>query len=127
MNIRIRPYHNDDYQEISSWMITKFDESILSDSTFILDIDDVPAFCLTMYFTNSKELAFIENFAGNPNLKEIRKPYSQTLWVYLEDLAKQLGYKKVICLSNVDDLTNKYESFGYTKIMNNVDVLRKVL
>lgn len=127
MSTSIRQYNSTDYKEIASWLDFPINEQTLNNSTFILEIDNVPAYCLTVYFTNSKELALIENFAGNPKLKEERKPYSQVLWVYLEDLAKELGYKQIICLAKEKKLSEKYESFGYSRIMNNVDVMGKVL
>ncbi len=114
---------------ISSWIDEKPSRDLLKgSSTFVLENDSgIALFCLTIYFTNCKEIAFIENFAGNPEMKEERKNYSQLLFTYLEKLARDMGYKSVVCFSGVDKLTKKYEEFGYTKIMSNLDCLGKAL
>jgi N-acetylglutamate synthase-like GNAT family acetyltransferase len=123
----IRKFEDKDFDEVSSWLNIKVLPEMFSDSTFVLEEDNKLLFCLTIYFTNSKDLCLIENFAGNPKYKEERKKYSQYLWLYLEKMAKEMGYKNIMVLSQVEKLTEKYEQFGYIKVMSNVDVLGKVL
>ena len=126
--MNIRPFKDSDYETICSWLNFKPTKDVLSgSSTYVLENDNKLLFCLTIYFTNSKNLCLIENFAGNPNFKEERKKYSQYLWLYCERLAKEMGYKNVMVLSNIDKLTQKYEQFGYTKFMDNVVALKKDL
>lgn len=130
MSLMIRPYKNEDYQEIAKWAVDmpKLSEDLLSkSSTFILELDSKLVFLMTVYFTNCKEICFLDNFIGNPKMKEARKEHSQLLFTYIETLAKDLGYKSVVCFSNIDKLTQKYETYGYKKIMNNAYVLGKGL
>jgi len=128
MSIQIRPYKNEDYNEVASWIVDmpQLSADLLSkSSTFILEMDSKLLFLLTVYFTNCKEICFLDNFIGNPKMKNERKEHSQLLFTYIEELAKDLGYKSVVCFSNIDKLTQKYETYGYNKLMKNACVLGK--
>lgn len=130
MNLKIRNYKQEDYKEISQWTkdMPVIGEDLLSkSSTFVLEMNEIPVFALTVYFTNCKEICFLDNFVGNPAMKNERKEHTQLLFTYAEKLAKELGYKRVVCFSNIPKLISKYETFGYSKIMNDTCVLGKGL
>lgn len=130
MNMKIRSFTEADYETVSEWVKeypTPSKELLTKSSTFVLEVDGNMMFVLTVYFTNCKEICFVENFMGNPEFKDERKAHSQLLFTYVEKLAKDYGYKHIVGFSNVDKLTHKYESFGYRKLTDNLCALGKGL
>lgn len=131
MSTKIREYKESDYDTVLNWLkdenFTPSKDLMSKSSTFVLEENNVPLFCITIYLTNCKEVCFIENFAGNPDFKKERQKHSQLLFTYMENLAKDLGYKSILCFSGVEKLTQKYEEYGYKRIMNNLTALGKVL
>lgn len=130
MDLKIRPFTEADYEVVSGWAkeYPKPSKELLTkSSTFVLEVDGKMVFVLTVYFTNCKEICFVENFMGNPELKDERKAHSQLLFTYVEKLAKDFGYKNIVGFSNVDKLTQKYETFGYRKLTDELCALGKGL
>lgn len=132
MNINFRPYTKNDFNMINDWL--KFSKEIQmqshvlpEDSSFILELDNIPTFLMTIYFTNSKELCFFENLISNPEMKRVRKPYLKNLFQHLENVAKENGYKKVMFFSRNKKTTERYKDIGYDQFMWNLDCLGKEL
>jgi len=126
MNYKIRAYTSSDFPVVESWWkdaneippsITMLPES----STFILELDNIPTFCLSVYLTNCKEYAYLGNFVSNKKIKnKFRKQASQKLMDYTLCFAGELGYKQVICMSHVDKLKNRYNEMGFHTTLTNV-------
>jgi hypothetical protein len=132
MQVNIRQYSDKDFEMISDWWkqaneVGPAKDMLSAQTTFIMEINNVPAYSLSLYLTNCKGLAIFENFAGNPQLKGERKKFAPVLVNYLEDLAKSLGYKKIMCLSMNDKLVTRYTSLGYNKTVGGLTALVKEL
>lgn len=131
--INIRPYKSSDLTMIQLWAIDQnmapvWDISLPEDSTFVLEIDGVPALTACLYLMNSKQACMIEHLVGNPEFKNKgRREAVTVLFKYLEDLAKSKGYTNVVLFSYEDKLKDKYEALGYSRTLENVTTFSKVL
>lgn len=117
---KIRSYKKSDFNMIYSWWEQigeplPIEGVMIENGSFLLELDNVPALALTILLTQSKELAFIEGFIKNPIFKKSLEPYSQILWNHCLDYAKNLGYKRVLVLSDKEKLFSKYEHYGMIK------------
>jgi hypothetical protein len=126
MQYTIRPYAKADYTEIKKWWdasneMAPIPEMLPEESTLILELDKTPALMITVYLTNCKEVSYLENFAGNPELKgESRKQAAQYIVDAACGFAKGLGYKRVLCLSYKDKLKERYQELGMTPTVDNL-------
>lgn len=125
MEINIRKYSNSDFQMIYSWWTDQkehppIDGMMIEDGTFILELNNIPALSLTVFKTQSREMAYLEGFIKNPQFKQSLHSYSKILWNHAFLYAKNEGYKRVICLCAVDKLENKYIDLGMTKTAKNL-------
>lgn len=119
--IKIRSYKNTEFEGISEWCkyftsVSPLPNMLLENGTFVLEIENVSALCVTVLLTQSKDMAYIFNFIKNPlfdgvNLEE----YGKVLWSHCFNWAKEQGYSQLICFSDNDKLTDKYQRFGMKK------------
>src|SRR5277367_2165146 len=98
--IKIRPFKKNEFEMIlSCWNYAKeippTIEMLPEDSTFILEINNEPKMCVSVYLTNTNYVAYVENFVKAPGLKNNK--YSEKLGEYIENFAKQKGYKLLMC------------------------------
>lgn len=118
--INIKPYNKSDFKEIASWWKestgqSPLEDMLVEDGTFILEIDNVPALCLTVLLTQSRHMAYLFSFIKNPIFKENLEEYGQQLWNYCFEYAKSKGYSRVLCFSDNKKLSEKYIRFGMSK------------
>ena len=122
----VTPYREEQFDLIKSWWDAAGEFAALpgmmpEDSTLIVNYEGRPLASLTIYFTNSKEIAYLENLVGNPEFKgEIRKKGVEILTRSAEQLAKSRGYKRLLCLTEKTKLKGRYEELGYLPTLNNV-------
>lgn len=128
MNIRL--YRPNDWNILKSWW-TKVnqpfmtEEMMTSDSTFILEFDNKPVASITLYLTNCKEVAYVENLIRDPEFHN--RDAINGLIGHMEKFAKEKGCKRLVVLSNKDKLNKKYESIGYFTTCYNMSCLVKEL
>jgi hypothetical protein len=126
MNIDIVSYNNEYFETISQWWkdscgTEPVEGMMIENGTFILMINKVPALCVTVLLTQSKQMAYIFGFVKNPLFKGINlEPYGKVLWDYCADFAKAHGYKRLLCFADNPKLKEKYERFGFTKTLDNL-------
>jgi len=129
----IRTYTKEDYGMILSWWGAANKhcppESMLSeDSTYIFEIDGVPALSVTAYLTNSKGLAILEHFVGNPELKGVDRRNASVFFINLVyDTLNALGYEYVLGFATNDKLVKRYEELGMSQLSSNITSMIKVL
>lgn len=125
----IRQYKKEDFKMIESWWDNKYPptiEMLPESSTLILEIDKVPAYCLSVYLTNCKQYAYLGNFISNNKLKiENRKEASQVLMDSVCGFARELGYKNILCMTNVSKLKERYKEMGFTPTISDVQTFVK--
>lgn len=118
----VRPYKNSDYSELCSWIGLQLPEGMLVENgTFILELDNVPALTLTVFLTQSKQIAYLEGFNKNPLFKERNlETEGQKLWDHCFNFAREQGYARLLCCAEarVDKLKAKYQRFGMTKTID---------
>lgn len=91
---------------------------MIEDGTFILEIDKIPALSLTVFLTQSKEIAYLEGFIKNPHFENISlHEVSQSLWDHCFLYAKNKGYKRLLAYCNNDKLKKKYQQFGMVNVL----------
>jgi hypothetical protein len=125
MEYLIRPYNNHDFTELNKWWKSTYNtdlpKDLMTNGSFILEINKVPALTLTVLKTQTKELSYLASFMKNPEFKKTSlETYGQILWNHCFDYARACGYKRIICLAEVEQLKSKYERFGMKKTSNNI-------
>lgn len=122
----IRPYTLSDFDTIHSWWTAAKEcppvlGMMIPNGSFILELDSVPALSLTVFLTQSKEMAYIEGFIKNPLFKGVSlEEQGSALWQECFNYAKNRGYNRVLCLCQEPSLFSKYERFGMRKTANNL-------
>lgn len=130
--MNIRNYKHSDFEDIVSWWehykeVPPVQGAMMEDSTFVLEINNISALSLTVLFTQSKEIAYIEGFIKNPLFKESLEKQGAELWNHCFDYAKAQGYKRVFCYCAAEPLKNKYERFGMTKSVDKLTAFGREL
>ena len=126
MEYTIRSYSKKDYAELKRWWVSSKEtvppeDALSEESTFILELDNVPALSITVYLTNSKQVSYLENFIGNPDLKgDSRRKASQIIVDAACGFAKSLGYKRILCLAQKDKLKTRYTELGMQPVADNL-------
>lgn len=130
----IRQYKNSDYELIASWWKLKQDKTISTDyysedCSFIYEIDNVPLVTASLYMMKNSSIAcLIENVISNPQYKkEDQKEHINKFIQFLEDKARNNGFKSLIMLCHEDKLKQRWSSIGYIHLMDNLTVLAKSL
>jgi hypothetical protein len=117
-----------DYPIISSWYRDEAPskEALPEDSTFIFELNDIPALSVTLYLTNCKEICMVEHFIGNPDLSgSDRRQATIALNNFISDFAKALGYKNLVAMTANVKLQNYYQGLGYKKVSGDLPVLKR--
>lgn len=127
----IRQYTEQDKKEVERWIEScNEDKEIISyfpkTTTFILEINKVPAIVGCAYFSVCGNIAYLDNAYGNPDLKgssrsEGYKHFSE----FLENFSKSLNYKLLMFSTKQEKLADKYKSWGY--ISQDMQVFIKIL
>lgn len=123
-----------DIEKIKSWWdaaeMRGFHEGFIPhDHAYVVyDNTDNARALLCLYTTNISEYAYLECFVSDPTLETAhRREVTEFLVEYVENKAKQLGYRKLICLTHIDPLKPRYEALGYQRSLNNVTTFVKEL
>ncbi len=99
-----------------------------SDSSYMAYYNDEPCALLALYKTNIKEYAYLECYVSNPSIsKDIRRKTTEHLLNYIEEQARSLHYRKLVCLTHIPALKPRYEALGYKPSLNNVTTFVKEL
>lgn len=129
---KIRPYvEASDYETLKGWwekqnMTPAWKALLPEESTYVLEIDDVPALSLCLYLMNCKDACMVENLIGNPDITgPKRKEATKQLFLYVEEVAKAKGYTTLVLFSYQEKLKQYYESLGYRKTLENVTTFAK--
>ena len=99
------------------------------ESTFVLEAKGKPWIAVTVYLTNSPEVAWVDNLAANPKLPKGAARKAAVAWLqkFLEKWALNLGYRKLFCMAAKPALAKKYRDLGYTSTLKNVETFIKLL
>lgn len=133
IELSVRPYLNSDWEMISRWWVESGEVGpplkamMPLESSFIAELDGVPAVAVALYLTNSI-VVYAENFIGNPHLKgDNRCMSSSYLADYVAEHCKSLGYRCIFCLTEKPALVKKYEALGFKPTLRGVTTLVRSL
>lgn len=125
---------SDHYGVIASWWkaageMTPARAAMPESSTFILAENGEPWVCVTVFLTNSSEIAWVDNLIANPELPSgaARKEAVEQLQRFLEAWALKLGYRKLFCMAANPALAERYRNLGYISTLKNVETFIKTL
>ena len=99
--------------------------SLPTDTTYILEVDNIPVLSACLFLMNCKDASMVENVIGNPEYKELRKGKLPLLINHLENEAKNLGYNTLVIFSFEDKVKSIYENLGFKKTLENVTTFAK--
>lgn len=129
--MRIRPYQDRDFEEIARWLDVNqkkewMKKTIPLQSTWVMeDTKGKIVFMVSLLLTNFREYCFAINFIGHPNFKgPMRCSYRERFVLFIESMARQLGYAKIVVLTKNTALTRLYKKWGWNKDFSG-DVLYK--
>lgn len=112
--IKIKKYKKSDWPMVQSWWhesgeIAPFETMMPLDSSFIAEIDSIPSLAVCLYLTNTHDVAYVENFVGNPaSAGPARREATVILLDHISKFANELGYKRLVCMTEKPVLKNHY-------------------
>lgn len=121
-----------DYDMIKSWWdavgeVAPLPDMLPEDTTFIVERKNEPWLCVTVFTTNSGT-AWIENLIANPGMKKTeRKMAIGLLQEFLEGWCREKGFKRMLCMSHKEKLSERYQELGYRKTLSSVETFIKIL
>lgn len=132
--MKIRPYKKEDYAEISAWWKAAKEpgpsrDMMPEESSFILEVQGTPWIAVTVYLTNSPELAWVDNLIASPKMPGGEARAAAIFWLqaFLERWTKEQGYKKLFCMTEKEVLVKRYQDLGYEPTLKGVTTLIKIL
>lgn len=131
--MNIRTYKDSDYNSIFAWWLMQNEmpptkDMLSTETTFILEDNDIPLVCLTLLLTNVKSLCYAEFLVGNPDYaNENRKKATRLISEYVCEYAKTLGYTTILASAVNVKLKQYYTELGWTPALDNVLQLRRNL
>lgn len=124
--IEIRPYFAEDWNEILAWWKASGETPPLPtmmplESSFVAEVDGRPALAVALYLTNTPELAYVENFIGNPQAKGVaRREAAYALSHHIANFAKGRGFRRLMCLTEKPALKTRYMELGFHPTLGGV-------
>lgn len=131
--MNIRNYKKEDLNLILKWyrdhkQFEPFANMLLTDSTFILEHDNKPVMCISVYLTNSKEIALLEHLVRDPEFNgSIKDEAIKMITNYAENFTKNMGYSRLVTLINRKSLKDKYLNYGYIENGKDLSIFVKDL
>lgn len=131
--IEIRPYQEEDFDEICSWWIEHKEFAPLpgmmtEEGTFVLEYEGKPILTLSVLMTQSKEIAYFEGYCAKPGIeKQLRNDLGEILFEHAYEFLRNRGFKRVIIFTDKPSLVHRYEELGMVKNMNGLYAMGRVL
>ena len=132
MNYKIRNYKKDEYAMILGWWndcqeVAPLPEMLPEESTFILDVNDQPTICVTVYLTNSKTFCMVDNLICNPAFRDskLRRKAVEVMNGYVDCFAKEKGFERILCMTEKNALKRRYMELGFRPTLDGVTTLIK--
>lgn len=118
MNYKIRAYRSSEYEMIKSWWISHNEpppavDMMPLDTSFIMEVDGHPSYCVSIILTNVLGMCYLENFIKDPGFTKKDQDYGKILSVHVDDFIKKMGYKRVVCYSYRPQTAARYNELGY--------------
>lgn len=108
------------YQEVAPTL-----ETIPPASSYILEMDSTPALFLSLIKTNAS-FCYLENFCGNPEFKGKRAAAVPHFISFMEETAKEAGYKLLVTASYKPKLVSLFQTYGFTPTVALIAMSRRI-
>jgi hypothetical protein len=84
------------------------------DSTYVAEWSGVPVVALSFFFTNSRALLLVDNLMSAPSAPhQLRRVAIDQMNGFMDALARQLGYRRILCFTSVPKLVERYQELGF--------------
>jgi len=129
----IRPYSENDFEEICSWWrdhgeFPPLPGMMTQEGTFVVEYEGKAVMTLTVLMTQTKEISYFEGYCAKPGLDHVtRNQIGKILWEYGYNYLKQRGYRRVVAFTNSENLADRYVELGMQKCMTGIQSLGRVL
>lgn len=124
--MKIRPYTHSDFEMIKSWSNEGPEkEQLPLESSFILEKNNVPVVCISVFFTNTN-ICYMENMIANPEIKD-RKDATKAIMEHAWKFAKDKGYKYAIGFTKYAKLAERHVQMGWQKKFSNIFIMAQEL
>lgn len=133
MIFKVKKHNTDDVYEMMCefWDLHKFPKisrKILPKNTFVVYVNDVPAYTTSFYFTDSESLAWLGWQISNPKLKYKDKKGALThLMNYICEYAKSNNIKMILTTSSTESAITSLKESGFQEGDMNVNHYIKTL
>lgn len=132
--MKLRNYTHKDFEELDSWWRTYREpgptkDMLPLDSTYLVEDENGEKLCsVSLILTNIKEYCYIENLISNPEAPRhlVREGISM-MNGHISKVAKNLEYKRLLCLTYKSKLVPVYEELGYNKTCDGLTSFMRVL
>lgn len=126
----IRCFNPNDYPLILSWWkaageVAPTPDMLPLESSFIFEDAEGPLLCVTVYKTNARWMAWVDNFIGRPGAGTARREATTLLLEHISEWAASQGYKNLFCLSEKGVLKAYYQSIGFQETLSGVSTFVK--
>lgn len=117
--VKILPYFATDWPKIEAWWKASGETAPLAtmmplESSFVAYVDGTPALAVALYLTNTPQIAYVENFIGNPECKGAeRREAAKVLSDHIAAFAKQRGFASLMCMTEKQPLKQRYMELGF--------------
>ncbi len=124
--------YNTDNEMLSAWSdareIQKVPKAFLSDYGVLGVVNDKPIAAMWLYPVLGVKFCIIENLISNPDsTKEERKEALDSIFEKIHEIAKELGYETIVCMTDNKSVMERVQKYGYqedpTKYVNFIGVL----
>lgn len=124
---RIRRYsYSRDWKTILGWWrdsgeVPPLPQMMPEESSFVAEVDGQLALAVTVYLTNTHEVAYVENFIWSQSLRgRTRRAGARTLCEHISRYARERGYLRLVCMSEKASLQHWYQDLGFTPTVRGV-------
>lgn len=86
---------------------------MVEDGTFVLESDGKSLMTLTVFLTQSPEIAYFSGYCAKPGTaRSISRAYGHILWEHCFTYLKSKGYKRAISFTAEEGLIRRYKELG---------------
>lgn len=131
MNYSVKKHSKEEfYDTFCKWLITQsfplIHKDVLPENCFVMYSDEIPAYCVWVYFTGSK-LAWLAFPASNKNVNYNKKKAGlEFLFNYVEDYLKKKKIKTIFTTSSTQNIIDSLSNCGYEKGDECVHLIKKL-
>ncbi len=123
--MRVRPYIQEDYILITSWLSERsqkpWDNNFIPKIGFTVLSESSSPIAIGFLRNCEGDICMIDSMIANPNIdRSIRDNALDLLSTSLIDIAKELEYKGILCLTSLPSIVKRSEKHGFITVPQTV-------